>query len=95
MTAQHGGIKPELLAFSFTLSHNNYNLVRWSSLFDMLERLLKLEDFCERRKEIFPELGLTEEEWLEIKDLAEAMTLAKMTTKILQCEQLTLFSENR
>ncbi len=56
----------------------------------MLERLLKLQDFCERHKSTSPEFDLTEEEWLAITDLAEALTPAKVTTKILQREQLTL-----
>ena len=56
----------------------------------MLDTLLKLQEFCERHSDSFPELKVTEEQWLDILHLAEALTPSKITTKMLQSEQLTL-----
>lgn len=57
----------------------------------MLDRLLKLQQFCQNHSTEYPKLDLTEDEWLDILHLAEALrTPAKITTKVLQLEQLTL-----
>ena len=56
----------------------------------MMERLLLLKAFCDRHSNQHPELSLTEDEWAEIVDLAEALKPAKITTKTLQFEQLTM-----
>jgi hypothetical protein len=56
----------------------------------MLDALLKLRDFCDRHSGSYAEFKVTEEEWSDISQLAEALTPAKITTKMLQSEQLTL-----
>lgn len=56
----------------------------------MLEGVLTLRPFCDRHFAAYPELLLTEDEWSDIVELTEALSPAKITTKILQSEQLTL-----
>lgn len=56
----------------------------------MLEGVLKAKTFCDRHSEAHPDLQLTEDEWTDIIDLTEALTPARITTNVLQAEQLTL-----
>jgi hypothetical protein len=50
----------------------------------MLDALLKLRDFCDHHSGSYAELKLTEEDWSDILQLAEALTPSKITTNMLQ-----------
>lgn len=64
------------------------NNTRWNSTFDMLERLKTLKDFCSEvpGEELYCSLTF----WDAIDDLLSSLRPAKMSTKKLQAEQLTL-----
>jgi hypothetical protein len=50
----------------------------------MLDALLKLRDFCDHHSGSYAELKLTEEDWSDILQLAEALTPSKIFTNMLQ-----------
>ena len=56
----------------------------------MLDALLKLRDFCDHHSGSYAELKLTEEDWSDILQLAEALTPSKIFTNMLQSVKLTL-----
>lgn len=64
------------------------NNTRWHSTFDMLERLKTLKDFCSEvpGEELYCSLTF----WNAIDDLLSSLRPAKICTKKLQAEQLTL-----
>ncbi|GLV46433.1 hypothetical protein CBL_20772 [Carabus blaptoides fortunei] len=63
---------------------------RWHSTCDMLERLSILQEFCKDMAPSHNELHLKEGEWTQINNIVSALLPAKIATKKLQSEQLTI-----
>lgn len=53
---------------------------------DMLERLLELKGFCDDMSATIPELHMTLHNWTQIEMIASALKLAKIATKLFQCD---------
>ncbi|XP_015114070.1 uncharacterized protein LOC107039116 [Diachasma alloeum] len=58
----------------------------------MLESLLEVKDFCRKSSKTFKALELSEKEWQYVEDYLKSLMPAKIATKRLQDEQLTLGS---
>lgn len=58
---------------------------RWNSTFDMLRSLLPFKPYSQGIKK-----SVTEKDWQTINNLTEALKSIKITTKLLQSEQLTM-----
>jgi hypothetical protein len=67
----------------------SFNIFRWHSKHDMLERLLKLRPFCKNYASTDPKVQLTDEMWERIESVCKVLLPAKIATKELQDEQLT------
>lgn len=65
-------------------------VTRWHSTVDMLLRMLELKEFCVDMAGANRDLHLSPAEWITIESITKALTPAKITTKILQNEQLTM-----
>lgn len=65
---------------------------RWCSTIDMLENMLLLKDYCEELSvtKFQNFVTLKDTEWSKIKEICTALQPAKICTKKLQTEQLTL-----
>lgn len=65
-------------------------VTRWHSTVDMLIRLLELKDFCTNMAAANKDLQLSAADWVTITSVVEALKPAKISTKRLQSEQLTM-----
>lgn len=63
-------------------------LTRWSSTYNMLQSLLKLEEFCKENSDTIPSLKVPDAKWKAFKAISAVLEpLAKLTTE-LQAENL-------
>lgn len=65
-------------------------VTRWSSTYKMVHRLVSLKDFCINMSSAIPKLHLTENEWIQIQDVASVLKFPHDATIRLQEEQLLL-----
>lgn len=63
---------------------------RWHSTTDMLIRLLELRPFCSDMERTNKELKLSDREWEKLVEITSSLEPARIATKILQDEQLTM-----
>ncbi|XP_050543048.1 uncharacterized protein LOC126906528 isoform X3 [Daktulosphaira vitifoliae] len=72
------------------LKRNNLKLAiidvdtRWSSTYDMLERLLKLKSFCQEYEETMPDLKVSREDWDKIASMVISLEPSKIGIVMLQ-----------
>ena len=66
-------------------------ITRWNSTLEMIERLLELKQLCSEFVSQFPKFeNLSEDNWRRLEDLASALLPARICSKTLQEEQLSL-----
>lgn len=64
--------------------------IRWNSQYNMLFRLVELKPFCFKYENVTPELKLSDEDWIHIDNLLEALKPIKILTRQVQSVQMTL-----
>ena len=65
------------------------NETRWHSKLDMLMRLRELKPFCIELERDDSKLKLSDEDWIAVESICEALTPAKKATKKMRTDQLT------
>ncbi|KAL5246026.1 hypothetical protein ACI65C_013434 [Semiaphis heraclei] len=66
------------------------NETRWNSIYNMLYRLIDLKMFCKEHDETNPDLKLTDNEWISIQSVVDALLPVKIATLALQKQDITL-----
>ncbi|XP_050064684.1 uncharacterized protein LOC126553584 [Aphis gossypii] len=66
------------------------NETRWNSIYNMLYRLIELKMFCKEHDETNPDLKLTDNEWISVQSIVDALLPVKIATLALQKQEITL-----